>query len=173
MQHITYTEWLPKILGPAGMEKLGRYQGYKSDVDASVSNTFTTAALRFGHTLIRPIISRFNEDMQPIPEGNIPLSQAFFVPSKVITEGGIDPLLRGLFGSPAQQQKGLNSELTERLFQISLAVALDLAALNIQRGSFGFSFLKKVEQACAGKYLYDENDDEKRLHFDNRIPGVP
>ena len=25
------------------------------------------------------------------------------------------------------------------------------------------------EQVCAGKYLYDKNDDEKRLHFDNRI----
>ena len=22
-----------------------------------------------------------------------------------------------------------------------------------------------VEQVCAGKYLYDKNDDEKRLHF--------
>ena len=53
---------------------------------------------------------------------------------RVVEEGGIDPLLRGLFGTPAQHQKAINNELTEHLFEMAHNVALDLAALNIQRG---------------------------------------
>ena len=52
----------------------------------------------------------------------------------MVEEGGIDPLLRGLFGTPAQHQKAINNELTEHLFEMAHTVALDLAALNIQRG---------------------------------------
>jgi len=49
----------------------------------------------------------------------------------------MDPLLRGLFYTPAKlktPQENLNSELTEHLFTVAHAVALDLAAINIQRG---------------------------------------
>ena len=62
------------------------------------------------------------------------MHQSFFAPEKVVKEGGIDPLLRGLFGTPAQREKGLNEELTEKLFQMTSQVAMDLASLNIQRG---------------------------------------
>lgn len=40
MQHITYTHWLPLILGQDGMDKLGPYQGYKADTDPSIANVF-------------------------------------------------------------------------------------------------------------------------------------
>ena len=49
IQHITYTEFLPKILGYRG---LNEYQGYDPSIDASVSNVFAAAAFRFGHTLV-------------------------------------------------------------------------------------------------------------------------
>lgn len=51
-------------------------------------------------------------------------------------EGGIDPLLRGMFIAPAKKKmptENLNTDLTERLFQTAHAVALDLAAMNIHR----------------------------------------
>ena len=47
MQHIVYTEWLPKVIGPKGMKELGEYKGYNPNVDASIFNSFTTAALRY------------------------------------------------------------------------------------------------------------------------------
>ena len=97
-----------------------------------------SSSLRFGHTLIQPIMSRLDASMNPIPEGNLALHEAFFSPHRVIDEGGIDPLLRGLFGTPAQHNEGLNNELTEHLFAISTAVALDLASLNIQRGKCSY-----------------------------------
>lgn len=137
MQHITYAHWLPKILGHDGYAKLGPYEGYDPNVNPSVSNVFATAALRFGHTLINPELLRLNETFQQIPQGNIPLRKAFFAPFRLLTEGGIDPLMRGLIYGAAKLKRPdqlLNSDLTEHLFTPAHLVAQDLAALNIQRG---------------------------------------
>ena len=66
MQHFTYTHWLPKILGPRGMSMLGPYTGYKSDVNPAIANEFAVAALRFGHTLVQPVIFRLNETFHEV-----------------------------------------------------------------------------------------------------------
>lgn len=136
MQLITYEHWLPLIIGPEGMDTLGPYKGYDPTVDASVSNEFATAAFRFGHTLINPILHRLNETFQPIPQGHLELHRAFFAPWRLVYEGGVDPLMRGMFSVPAKLKlpsQNLNMELTEKLFFNAHAVALDLAAMNIQR----------------------------------------
>lgn len=137
MQHITYQHYLPKILGKEGMDFLGNYEGYKPDTDASIFNGFATAAYRFGHSLINPILRRLNASFQTIELGNIPLHKAFFAPYRIVEEGGIDPVLRGLFASAGRDRRVksgvLNTELTEKLFEMAHNVALDLGALNIQR----------------------------------------
>lgn len=136
MQHITFKHWLPLIVGESGMEMLGEYKGYDPNMEASISNEFATAALRFGHSLINPILSRFDHNHQEIPQGHLPLHKAFFAPWRLVYEGGVDPLMRGMFLVPAKMKKpqqNLNTELTERLFFSAHAVALDLAAINIQR----------------------------------------
>lgn len=136
MQHITYKHWLPFVIGEEGMRILGEYKEYNPLLHPSISNVFATAALRFGHTLINPILHRLNSSFQPIPEGNLHLHKAFFSPWRIVEEGGIDPLLRGLFSVAAKLKKpdqNLNTELTEQLFKSAHAVALDLAAINIQR----------------------------------------
>jgi len=136
LQIITYKHWLPYIIGDEGMNMLGPYKGYRRSVDPSVSNVFATAAFRFGHGLINPVFYRLNSSLEPIPEGNLLLRDAFFSPWRVKEQGGIDPLLRGMFGVPAKvklPQQILNVELTERLFHVTRAISLDLAAANIQR----------------------------------------
>ncbi|XP_077302328.1 peroxidasin [Arctopsyche grandis] len=137
MQHITYNHWLPIILGPSGIDKLNSgTRQYDPNVNPTISNVFATAALRFGHSLINPILHRFDNDFNEISEGHLPLHKAFFASWRVVEEGGIDPLLRGLFAVPAKLKtpgENLNSDLTEKLFQVAHAVALDLAAMNIQR----------------------------------------
>ncbi|XP_070195291.1 peroxidasin-like isoform X2 [Littorina saxatilis] len=137
MQHITYEYWLPKILGPKGIAMMGSYQGYDANVNPSIVNEFATAAFRFGHSLVQPVIFRLNESFQPIEEGNLPLHRAFFAPYRLMEEGGIDPLLRGLFGAAAKKRmpgEFFNVELTEKLFVMANAIGQDLASLNIQRG---------------------------------------
>ncbi|EDL36936.1 peroxidasin homolog (Drosophila) [Mus musculus] len=137
IQHITYRHWLPKILGEVGMKMLGEYRGYDPSVNAGIFNAFATAAFRFGHTLINPLLYRLDENFEPIPQGHVPLHKAFFSPFRIVNEGGIDPLLRGLFGVAGKMRipsQLLNTELTERLFSMAHTVALDLAAINIQRG---------------------------------------
>ncbi|XP_058033763.1 peroxidasin homolog isoform X3 [Ahaetulla prasina] len=137
MQHITYSHWLPKILGVVGLKMLGEYKGYDPNVNSGIANEFATAAFRFGHTLINPILYRLDENFETIPQGHISLHKAFFSPFRIVNEGGIDPLLRGLFGTAGKMRvtsQLLNTELTERLFSMARAVALDLAAMNIQRG---------------------------------------
>lgn len=51
--------------------------------------------------------------------------------------GGLDPILRGLISRPAARQNQhhlMNEELTEKLMVLTIPEALDLAALNLQRG---------------------------------------
>ncbi|XP_075427629.1 peroxidasin homolog isoform X2 [Ascaphus truei] len=137
MQHITYAHWLPKVLGEAGMSMLGEYKGYEPNLNGGIFNAFATAAFRFGHTLINPILYRMDETFQPIPQGHLPLHKTFFSPFRLLQEGGIDPILRGLFGVPGKMRvptELLNTELTEKLFSAAHSVSLDLAAINIQRG---------------------------------------
>lgn len=86
--------------------------------------------------MINPVFYRLNASLEPIPEGNLLLRDAFFSPWRIKEQGGIDPLIRGMFGVPAKiklPQQTLNVELTERLFHVTRAISLDLAAANIQR----------------------------------------
>lgn len=138
LQRIAFEEWIPKALGPIGMQRLGTYQGYNASLDSSISNVFATAALRFGHTLVEPFLARFNESNFPHEQfKELPLHEAFFAPHLLAAEGGVDPLLRGLIATSSKALRAdqvINSELTEHLFELSRDIALDLAAINIQRG---------------------------------------
>ena len=53
-----FKHWLPKLLGPF-MNLLGQYSGYNPNLPSSIVNVFATAAYRFGHTMINPIMYRY------------------------------------------------------------------------------------------------------------------
>lgn len=121
------------------MTKLGAYTGYNIKVNPSVANVFATAALRFGHTLINPFLLRLNETYQPTTNftSHLSLHKTFFAPHRLVEEGGIDPLLRGLLFAATKSPRPdqiMNDELTEHLFELARDVSLDLGSLNIQRG---------------------------------------
>lgn len=132
MQVITYQEFLPLLLGPGGLPP---YQGYRADVDPSISNVFATAAYRFGHSMLSPELLRLDASGAPIPEGNLSLANAFFSPERLTDEGGIEPLLRGLAGQQAQElDPFVIDEVRNFLFGPPGSGGFDLASLNIQRG---------------------------------------
>ncbi|MEQ2236972.1 hypothetical protein ILYODFUR_018167 [Ilyodon furcidens] len=138
-QLFVFRDYLPHIVGPDAMSRLlGRYPGYNRNVDPSIANVFATAAYRFAHLAIQPVLFRLDANYREHPQfPSVPLFKAFFTPWRIIFEGGVDPLLRGLLGRPAKlgtQDHMMVDALRERLFQFVQHLALDLGSLNMQRG---------------------------------------
>ncbi|KAK5928959.1 hypothetical protein CgunFtcFv8_010235 [Champsocephalus gunnari] len=138
-QLFVYRDYLPRIVGPDIMHReLGHYPGYNAHVNPSIANVFATAAFRFAHLAIQPLVFRLDENYREnyrFP--SVPLFKAFVTPWRVVFEEGIDPLLRGLIGRPAKlntQDHMMVDALRERLFQFVEQMAMDLGSLNMQRG---------------------------------------
>lgn len=132
MQHITYNEFLPALLGP---NPLGPYRGYFPEINANIFNIFSTAAFRFGHSALSPTLLRLDSDNEVIPQGNLELRDAFFSPDIIIEEGGIEPLLRGLANQQCQKiDINIIDDVRNFLFGAPGSGGFDLASLNIQRG---------------------------------------
>jgi len=132
IQVITYKEFLPMLLGP---DALKPYTGYKRAVNPGIATEFSTAAYRVGHTLLSPVLLRLQKNGQPIPEGNLPLRDAFLVPWRLTQEGGIEPLLRGLATNRAQEiDNYVIDDVRNFLFGPPGSGGFDLASLNLQRG---------------------------------------
>uniref|UniRef100_A0A2K6E4A7 Thyroid peroxidase n=1 Tax=Macaca nemestrina TaxID=9545 RepID=A0A2K6E4A7_MACNE len=139
IQIITLRDYVPRILGPEAFQQyVGPYEGYDSAANPTVSNVFSTAAFRFGHATIHPLVRRLDAGFQEHP--GLPglwLHETFFSPWTLLHGGGLDPLIRGLLARPAKlqvQDQLMNEELTERLFVLSNSSTLDLASINLQRG---------------------------------------
>ena len=131
VQFITYNEFLPVLLGN---NALPAYRGYRTDVNAGISNEFATAAYRFGHTMLSDTLLRLDGNKQPIAAGNIALADAFFNPRAII-DTGIEPLLRGLANQVAQTiDPYIVDGVRNFLFGPPGSGGFDLACLNIQRG---------------------------------------
>jgi peroxidase len=131
IQAITYNEFLPALLGH---DALAPYDGYDSTVNPGISNVFSTAAYRFGHSMLSPVLQLLKRNGEPIVGGNIPLRDAFFNPEEFI-DIGIEPILRGLASQMSQDLDiFVVDDVRNFLFGTPDAGGFDLAALNIQRG---------------------------------------
>uniref|UniRef100_A0A8D0L1H6 Lactoperoxidase n=1 Tax=Sphenodon punctatus TaxID=8508 RepID=A0A8D0L1H6_SPHPU len=137
MQIITYRDYLPLLLGDETKKHMPYYRGYDESVDPTVANVFSLA-FRFGHAQIPPMVSRLNDCFQTLqPYSHVPLHLTFCASWRIVMEGGIDPLFRGLLVDHAKlmkQNQMVFQELQERLFEQVEIMGLDLAALNLQRG---------------------------------------
>lgn len=59
MQHIVYNEWLPEVIGSDTMNRFSLNihdndysHDYNPDVNACITSEFSTAAQRFGHSIV-------------------------------------------------------------------------------------------------------------------------
>ncbi len=131
MQAITYYEFLPALLG---QNALGKYKGYDPELNASIINSFSTAAYRFGHSALSPTLLRLNSQGDEIEAGSLELRDAFFSPSEII-DHGIEPILRGLAAKKHQRiDVYVIDDVRNFLFGEPGHGGFDLASLNIQRG---------------------------------------
>lgn len=131
IQAITYNEFLPSLLGAGA---IADYAGYSQAVDVSVTNEFSTAAYRFGHTMLSSELLRLNNDGSVSDAGNIALKDAFFAPDEII-DHGIDSILLGTTQQLANEiDTMIVDDVRNFLFGPPGAGGMDLASLNIQRG---------------------------------------
>ncbi|XP_037665025.1 lactoperoxidase isoform X2 [Choloepus didactylus] len=137
VQIITFRDYLPIVLGDEMQKWIPLYQGYSESVDPRISNVFTFAFC-FGHLEVPPAVFRLDENYQPWgPEPELPLHALFFNTWRMVKDGGIDPLVRGLLAKKSKlmiQNKMMTGELRNKLFQPTHKIhGFDLAAVNIQR----------------------------------------
>uniref|UniRef100_P07202-8 Isoform 2-4 of Thyroid peroxidase n=3 Tax=Homo sapiens TaxID=9606 RepID=P07202-8 len=88
-QIITLRDYIPRILGPEAFQQyVGPYEGYDSTANPTVSNVFSTAAFRFGHATIHPLVRRLDASFQEHPDlPGLWLHQAFFSPWTLLRGG--------------------------------------------------------------------------------------
>ena len=132
LQKITYEDYLPKVIGPNTFKTVVRpHSGYKDNVDATIPNSFATAAYRYGHSLINPTFDRYTTNRyERGPNKKLNLLDSFFSMA-VFRQTDIGAVLRGLVTQFAlRNDENVNSVLTNQLFRMQL----DLGALNVQRG---------------------------------------
>ena len=128
MQVITYTEFLPALLGP---DVLRPWHDFDPEVDPGISTLFATAGYRLGHSMV-------GNDLL-LGDGTRPLElrDAFFAPG-LVHNAGIEPFLGHLARRPMRAvDTQIADGLREHLFpdQATRRLELrDLAAMNIQRG---------------------------------------
>ncbi|MEM7247274.1 MAG: peroxidase family protein [Acidobacteriota bacterium] len=132
MQVITYEEFLPLLLGDRALPP---YQGYDASREASIANEFSTAAYRFGHSALNTTLMRIDASGEEIAEGHLELRDAFFAPQRLVDEGGLEPVLRGLASQACQAiDTQVVDDVRNFLFGPPGSGGFDLASLNIQRG---------------------------------------
>ncbi len=130
LEAITYNEWLPTILGPAG---LNAYHGYLPHVNPGIANEFSTAGFRVGHSMLGDDVEFLGDDGLEITE-QVPLSAAFFNPI-LLADFGIDSVLKYVVSDPASEiDNTIVNSVRNFLFGPPGAGGFDLASLNIQRG---------------------------------------
>ena len=89
LQHITYNEFLPRLIGwdavnQYGLQllQIGHFNGYNPSCHPAIKNEFAAAAYRVGHSLLRPYIPRLNSSYQYI--GYLLLRNTFFNPDMLM-----------------------------------------------------------------------------------------
>jgi len=131
MHTLFVREWMPAT----GLN-IEEYSGYKPEVNPNISNLFSAAAFRVGHTLINSDIIRMDNEGKELSEGNVALRDAFFNPIIVSLAGGIDPYLKGM---ATQVQQKMDNKIIDDVRNFLFGPpgsggGLDLAAINIARG---------------------------------------
>jgi len=147
IQHITYTEFLPRVLGNKVVQKfeleplpVGYFNNYNKDCSASIFTEFSSAAFRFGHSMIGPNLTMMTEEQMTSSEQGrqIPLRELFQQPDLLMSiPYALDDFVRGLAMPPMMpMDNDITEEVRNHLFEMrnKSESGLDLVSLNIQRG---------------------------------------
>ena len=175
LQHITYTEFLPRVLGPDVMERFGleverwgHFTHYSPDCSTAVFNEFSAAAFRFGHSMIQPELVLMSD--QEMVSGDhqdyrtVSLRDHFHNPQLIMNNpDAVEEILRGMMMMPIKMvNKQFSEEVTNHLFEEKRRQfsGLDLVALNIQRGrDHGIPGYNEYRELCGQERLSSWSGD--------------
>lgn len=145
LQHITYTEYLPNIIGREYADYVMAPRSNNDNfIKPSILQEFNTAAFRMGHSQAKSFIELFEPD-------DTLSQQSFFLADSLQQAGGpffpdrqgittnrlfIDNVMRGLLRSLAETvDSSITRDIHSRLFRINHnPLGFDLISINIQRG---------------------------------------
>lgn len=135
---ITYDEFLPVVLGSNAMSfyKLkvlpSGFTNYDPNANPSIIGEFSTAAYRFGHSIVNGRFTMISADSK---RSTFMLKDNFFTPKR-LKDGQLDSIMRGLVGRSAHRfDPFCHSDLRNHLYQSrNERTGSDLPAINIQRG---------------------------------------
>ena len=141
IQHITYTEYLPVILGKAVVDKYGLtpqstgfFTGYDINTNAGTANSVATSVMRFVASLMPAQFDYYDNIGNKL--GGRDISESFYKPFEMYNPEVLDQILRGLIKGHAQNEDVFIGEaMTSKMFMDeATGVGLDLAAQIIQQG---------------------------------------
>ncbi|XP_037072367.1 chorion peroxidase-like [Pollicipes pollicipes] len=157
IQHITYNEWLPLLVGEAfmrrmrmGTQRRGFSRRYSNRVNPSIATEFSTAAFRVGHTLIQGHLELYRRVASSSVSLRINLRDVFLDPA-LLYDGQLDQIAIGMIKQhPQTCDASIAEDLTEFLFQPKgHTFGLDLIALNVQRGrDLGIASYNTMRSRC-------------------------
>ncbi|KAL5020228.1 hypothetical protein ScPMuIL_003120 [Solemya velum] len=139
LQHITYNEYLPYILGSQTMTQMnlsplssGYFTGYDSNLNPTIRNSFASAAFRFGHSKVHDYMASHSSTSS----SNHLWKDVFLKPDLMYdANSGVTGVARGLVQTQSQKvDRLMTTQLTRHMFERFPGTGLDLAAINIQRG---------------------------------------
>ncbi|XP_065225985.1 chorion peroxidase-like isoform X2 [Planococcus citri] len=166
IQHITFNELLPIVLGKHTMEKYGLllnpkgyWDGYDPETNIGILDAFAAAAFRFGHSLLPTSVERWSKVHKFIASRR--LSNLIRQPFDLYRAGVIDEYILGLTNQAAQaMDDSVTQEVTNNLFKrAGNRFGLDLIAFNIQRGrEFGLPGYMFYRERCGLRtsFTFDE-----------------
>ncbi|KAK8405843.1 hypothetical protein O3P69_001963 [Scylla paramamosain] len=155
IQHITFNEFLPQLLGKEVMDHYGLllsdgyWKGYDPKVNPGISASFSAAAFRFGHSLLPSSVERWSPSHKYIASKR--LHDLIRQPYDMFRPGVMDEYIMGMANQPCQtMDDGITQEVTNHLFEEAHErFGLDLVAFNMQRGrDFGLPGYGAYRKFC-------------------------
>ena len=158
IQKITYEEFLPALMGEAAAPKAEDYD-YNEGVNASITNSFTAAFFRFGHSMQSSNLLVVDDDDNVVDE--LALRDQFFTPQRFRENSElVGQALKGLASQVAQENDVfLVDDVRNFLFGPPGAGGTDLGALDVQRGrDHGLIPLNEIRPVYAASILTRPSD---------------
>ncbi|GFV42718.1 chorion peroxidase [Trichonephila clavipes] len=169
LQHITYKELLPAILGQDIMDKYdlqpqgsGHYTGYDINLNAGVSNAVASSVFSFLFSMMPSHFELYSKEYKKV--GSKPMSETFFQPSDMYDSNKLNEYLLGLVSQKAQNRdEFISKEMTNNIFT-DTNTAVEARSLHI-----GLYSLPQEEGLLRQKTPNSLTHPQEEINFQNPL----